>query len=201
MPPKPKFTREEIVDAAMKIAAERGMKALTSRELGAALGSSARPIFTVFKNMDEVKTEVRRAALRCFEDYAKKAEGYTPAFKQVGLQMILFAKEQPELYRLLFMSENFGAEGFDDIYGNLGATADDCIGYIRRDYGLNAEEAMTLFRDTWIFTYGVGSLIASGVCRFSENDIQDMLSREFVALLELIRSDRGDKCTTVPKKT
>lgn len=201
MPPKPKFTREEIVDAAMKIAASRGMKALTSRELGAALGSSARPIFTVFKNMDEVKNEVRRAALRCFEDYAKKAKGYTPAFKQVGLQMIMFAKEQPELYRLLFMSENFGAEGFDDIYRNLGATADDCIWYIRRDYELTAEEAMTLFRDTWIFTCGVGSLIASGVCSFSENDIQDMLSREFSALLKLIMADREDKCKTLPKNS
>ena len=74
MPPKPKFTREQIVEAALKIAADKGLKALTSRELGAALGSSARPIFTVFKNMEEVYVEVRKAALASFDDYAKQAE-------------------------------------------------------------------------------------------------------------------------------
>ena len=33
MPPKPKFTREEIVDAALSIVSERGVDALTAREL------------------------------------------------------------------------------------------------------------------------------------------------------------------------
>ena len=51
MPPKPKFTREEIVAAALDLVSERGMGALTSRDLAARLGSSPRPIFTVFKNM------------------------------------------------------------------------------------------------------------------------------------------------------
>ncbi len=77
MPPKPKFTREEIVEAALMIAADRGIKALTSRELGAALGSSARPIFTVFESMQEVRAEVRRAALARFEEYAEKAKDRT----------------------------------------------------------------------------------------------------------------------------
>ena len=67
MPPKPKFTREEIVDAALSIVSERGVDALTARELGERLGSSARPVFTVFKNMEEVQAEVRAAAMRRFE--------------------------------------------------------------------------------------------------------------------------------------
>ena len=54
MPPKPKFTREQVISAALEIAAERGIESLTSRELGTALGSSARPIFTLFRNMEEL---------------------------------------------------------------------------------------------------------------------------------------------------
>ena len=41
MPPKPRFTREEIVDAALDIVSRKGIEALTARELGEALGSSA----------------------------------------------------------------------------------------------------------------------------------------------------------------
>ena len=48
MPPKPKFTREEVVDKAIELIKDKGIEALTARELGAKLGSSARPIFTVF---------------------------------------------------------------------------------------------------------------------------------------------------------
>lgn len=40
MPPKPRFTREEIVAAALDIVSRQGIEALTARELGEALGSS-----------------------------------------------------------------------------------------------------------------------------------------------------------------
>ena len=55
MPPKPKFTREEIAAAALEIVKESGVDALTARNLGDRLGTSSRPIFTAFKNMSEVK--------------------------------------------------------------------------------------------------------------------------------------------------
>lgn len=200
MPPKPKFTREEIIEAALGIAADKGLRALTSRELGAALGSSARPIFTVFKNMEEVLSEVRKAALSKFEKYARKAEGYTPVFKQLGLQMILFASEQPKLYRLLFMSEKPEAKNFDDVFVNLGDVAVLCVEVIQKDYKLKYEDAKMLFKHTWIYTYAVGSLIATGMCSFTQDEIQDMLSREFVAMLNLVKSGKANSCTTVPEK-
>lgn len=190
MPPKPKFTREEIIDAALKIAADRGLKALTSRELGAALGSSARPIFTVFQSMDEVHSEVRKAAMARFESYTSKAKNGTPIFKQVGLQMILFAKEQPKLFRLLFMSENTQAMSFDDLFATLGDTAVLSIGILQSEYSLSYDDAMQLFRSIWIYTFGLGSLIATGTCRFADSEIQDMLSREFNAMLMLIKSGK-----------
>ena len=68
MPPKPKFTKEEIVEAALALVSERGMEALTARDLGERLGSSARPIFTVFRIMEEVQQETRKAAMERFND-------------------------------------------------------------------------------------------------------------------------------------
>ena len=58
MPPKPKFTREEITAAALELVSEQGIEALTARNRGMRLGSSARPIFTVFRSMEEVQQEV-----------------------------------------------------------------------------------------------------------------------------------------------
>ena len=200
MPPKAKYTREEIIDKALALAAEKGIRALTARELGAALGTSSRPVFTAFKNMEEVLMEVRKAALARFEVYARRAMNFTPVYKELGVQMIIFASEEPELYRLLFMTEKPEAENFDDVFANLGDMAPLCIEVIQRDYELSYENAKLLFKHNWIYTYAIGALIATGVCNFGMNEIQDMLSREFVAMLMLIKSGKAESCTTVPEK-
>lgn len=188
MPPKPKFTREEIIAAALRLVSKRGVDALTAQALGQELGSSARPIFTVFQNMEEVRKEVRLAALHQFECFAEKATHYTPAFKQFGMQMILFALEEPHLYRLLFMEGDGQAHGFAEVFANLGEPAGVCVDILRKEYGLSGEEAMALFRHVWIYTYGIGSLCATGMCRFPEEEINDLLGQDFMAMLARIKS-------------
>ena len=199
MPPKPKFTKEEIVAAALELVSEKGIEALTARELGVRLGSSARPIFTVFNSMEEVQEEVRAAALKRFENYAEKAMHYTPVFKQVGMQMILFAMEEPKLYQLVYMSENADATDFESIVERLGDVTQLCVGVIQRDYGLSEEDAKALFEHVWIYTFGIGALCATGMCRFSQDEIIQMLGQDFMAMLFYAKSGRMNMPTPVPK--
>ena len=198
MPPKPKFTREEIVAAALALVSEKGVEALTARELGLRLGSSARPIFTAFQSMEEVQQQVRKAAMERFNGFAEKAMAYTPAFKQFGMQMILFAQEEPRLFRLLFMTENTRARSFEDVFAQLGDTARLCVGLIERDYGLTELEAMELFRHVWIHTYGIGALCATGMCSFTEEEINEMLGHDFAAMMLRIQSGRLKEKTVIP---
>ena len=199
MPPKPKFTKEEIVAAALELVSEKGIEALTARELGARLGSSARPIFTVFNSMEEVQEEVRAAALKRFESYAEKAMHYTPVFKQVGMQMILFATEEPKLYQLVYMSENAGATDFEGVTQRLGDVAQLCVDVIQRDYGLSEEDAKALFEHVWIYTFGIGALCATGMCRFTQDEIIQMLGQDFMAMLFYAKSGRMNMPTPIPK--
>jgi len=199
MPPKPKFTKKEIVAAALELVSEKGIEALTARELGARLGSSARPIFTVFNSMEEVQVEVRAAALKRFESYAEKAMHYTPVFKQVGMQMILFAMEEPKLYQLVYMSENAGATDFEGIVDRLGDVAQLCVDVIQRDYSLSEKDAKALFEHVWIYTFGIGALCATGMCRFSQEEIIQMLGQDFMAMLFYAKSGRMSMPTPTPK--
>ena len=200
MPPKPKFTKEEIVAAALELVSEKGLEALTARDLGKRLGSSARPIFTVFKSMEEVQEAVRIAALKRFESYAEKAMDYTPVFKQVGMQMILFAIEEPKLYQLVYMSENAGASNFDGIVERLGEVAHLCVEVIQRDYGLTQADARVLFEHIWIYTFGIGALCATGMCQFSQEEIIQMLGQNFMGMLFYAKSGRMNMPTPVPHK-
>lgn len=115
MPPKAKFTREEIVNAGLSIVRKRGMGAVTARELGMELGSSARPVFTVFQSMEEVQEEIVRAAKDVYNRCVKQGLSQEMAFKSVGMEYIGFARREPQLFRLLFMRERAETPGVKDV--------------------------------------------------------------------------------------
>lgn len=190
MPPKPKYTKEQIIAAALDIVARNGVEALTAKELGHALNTSTTPIFTVFHSMQEVQDAVKAAAMVRFESYAHKAGQDMPVFKQVGMQMILFAKEEPQLYQLVFMSANSAVKSFEEVYAHLGSVADECLTAIQTDYGLSRGPAKTLFEHTWIHTFGIGALCATGMCNFSEEQISKMLTQDFTAMMALLKSGK-----------
>ncbi len=193
MPPKPKFTREEIVQTALEVVSRKGVEALTAKELGDALGTSARPIFTVFSSMKQVQDAVREAAMRRFESFAGQKLPDMPLFKQVGMQMVLFGAREPKLYQLLFMQENRNAVSFDDVFGELGPTAETCIRLIQEEYAMREADARLLFENVWIYTFGVGALCATRMCQFSEEKLGQMLSTEFQAMMLLVKSGAGER--------
>lgn len=190
MPPKARFTKEQITQVALGVVSEKGAQALTAKELGAALGTSTTPIFTVFQSMQEVQEAVMLAAMERFEEYARKAAYSGPVFKQVGMQMILFAKEEPKLYQLIFMSSISEAQSFDDIYERLGSVADECLEVLQKDYDLRKDDAKTLFEHVWIHTLGIGALCATGMCDFSHEQIAGMLTQDFDAMMMLMKSGK-----------
>lgn len=192
MPPKARFTKEQITKAALGIVSEKGVQALTAKELGAVMGTSTTPIFTVFNSMQEVGEAVMLAAMKRFEEYAHRTSHIGPVFKQIGMQMIMFAKEEPNLYRLVYMSSIRKAQTFDDIYARLGSVADECLGVLQKDYGLSRKSAKNLFEHVWIHTFGIGALCATGMCDFSDEQIALMLTQDFSAMMMLMKSEKSD---------
>ncbi len=169
------------------------MQSLTAKELGRELNTSTSPIFTVFDSMGEVQNEVKSAAMRLFESYAHKTGENMPIFKQVGMQMIIFAKEKPRLYQLVFMSQNNDVKSFEDIYSHLGTVADECLITVQRDYGLSAENAKILFEHSWIHTYGIATLCATGACDFTQEEISGMLTQDFTAMMTLLKGKKSNE--------
>ena len=85
MPPKAKFTRQEIVDAAVDIARRAPLEAVTAQELAAALGTSTRPVFTYFRTLEEVRAAVVEEAGRIYGRYVERGLSMHPPFKGYGM--------------------------------------------------------------------------------------------------------------------
>ena len=200
MPPKPKFTREKVAQVAYNIVKENGVSALTARELGKRLKSSASPIFTIFENMNDVKWAAREIALQEFEKYASDFRDYSPAFKRIGMLMVEYAIHKPELYKLLFMQEHNEGQSIDDTIGELGNLAEASIEIIQKDYEMTQEEAKILFEQIWIHTFSMGALCAMKVCNFTEDEIALKLGQVFGAMVMMIKSGKMNDVIGVPKK-
>ncbi len=190
MPPKARYTREEIIEVAFQLAREKGIDAVVAREVGKRLGTSSSPIFSAFKNMEELQAEVRKMAMREFESYVSDALNYTPAFKYVGMKMIEFAMREPKLFCLLYVREHNSSQSFDMLVDELGDTVGVCIDIMEKDYALARQEAELLFRQVWLHTFGICVLVAGNVCRLTPEQISDMLGVEFQGTLMLIKSGR-----------
>lgn len=194
IPPKPKYTKEEIINAALDMVREKGADSLTARDLGAKLNTSARPIFTAFENMEDLKNAVTDAGVKMFKEYSKNFTDYTPAFKQMGMQIISFATKEPKLFEFLFMHKN------PEAVQGLKTVEDTCVDVISKDYGLGIEQARILFEQVWIFTFGLAALSAMKVYEYTEEQISDMLTREFTGAVMMMKSDTKKMQTGKPEK-
>lgn len=192
MPPKAKFSKEEIVGAALDLVRERGIQAVTARELGARLGSSARPVFTVFRNMEEVQQEVVAAAKVLYKRYVEQGLEQDHRFRGVGIMYIRFAMEEPKLFQLLFMTEQEAVPDINQVLGVIDDNTDEILLSAQRDYDLDEACARQLYRHLWIYSHGIAALCATKVCRFEEDEIAVMLAQVCTGILKNMKAGEGN---------
>ena len=165
MPPKVKFQKEEIVRAGFEVARASGADALTAREVAAALGVSTRPIFTYFNTMDELRAEVKESAKRLYIEYIERGLADRIPFLGVWRQYLHFAKEEPHLYRLLFLTGEGGAAKALKLSQDLARES------VMRTYSMNGATADKFFRDIWLVAFSFATLVVTDDCPYTEEEM------------------------------
>lgn len=192
MPPKAKFTKEQITHVALELVRAYGISGLTARTLASKLGSSSCPIFTVFENMEEVHQSVLDAAKARYKEYVEKGLADTPAFKGVGKQYILFAIEEPQLFQLLFMNSQTVIPNIGSVLPLIDENYEKILDSITEGYGVGRKIAEKLYRHLWIYSHGIATLCTTKMCRFTGEEINQMITEVFTSLLkEETGNDRG----------
>lgn len=169
MPPKVKFQKDEIVTAALNVARRDGIDAVTAREVARELGVSVGPIFTWFDTMDELKTQVYERARERYR--AAIIRGLDEPLPFLGLwhQYIRFAREEPELYKLLYLTKPGPVSG--GATEALRLSQELARPSIMRVYNLDAEAADSFFRDIWLAAFSFATLIVTGECAWTDEQI------------------------------
>lgn len=183
MPRQPRFSKEDIVAAGLRIVRASGYDAVSARALGKELGTSSSPMFTMFKDMNEVMEAIKIAVEKSFIDHMDGVTDYFPAFKEFGMRLVSYAKNESNLFQMLFLSKNSRPEIAEKI-------ARECLTNTRQGYGLTEDQADFLFRQMWPLACGIAALCVKNPEDYTDENVSKTLSYHFSGILSIIKSGR-----------
>ena len=159
MPPKVKVTKQDIIQTATNLVRTEGENAINARSIAKALDCSTQPIFSNFASMDELRVAILAETQAIVENYIARetASGLYPPYKASGMAYIRFAKEEKELFKLLYMRTRK-----DDDYNKYTELFDQMTELVEESTGL-AKENTTLFHlEMWAYVHGIATMFATG---------------------------------------
>lgn len=183
MPPKPKYTKEEIVAAAYEITRQKGIDAVVAREVGKCLNTSSSPIFTIWSSMEELREEVRSLAKEKYREYMADIFDYSPSFKEFGMRCVSFAAEEPNLFRLLFLTKGKEHSPYARFKQEFEGIFIPLVEEIMNQFELSKPDAENLLNEMIIFANGISAYVITNKSSFSKEAVSRHLSRVCIGIV------------------
>lgn len=171
---KESVTRKIISDGAFELLREQGIEMLTARKLASYVGCSTQPIFRVYNGMEELASEMFVKASDYYENYCINYNRTSSVpFVDLALCYISFAKDEPNLFKLLFMSKH---DEDVTMYNLLnGKEGGFVIKELRRIPNLDMNNAETIFMKIFVFMHGMACMVTNGEFDLTDDETANML--------------------------
>ena len=180
MPARRKIQKEDIIQESVSIVAKEGINALNARKIAKKLGCSTQSLFYIYENMDDLKKDVMNEIVKIFDIEVLKSETGQLEYKDIGINYIRFAKEEPELFKIMFNRKiNEGAFDFIDLTGS----AKTILETISKQTGMSNEDAKQFHLRMWLYVNGIASLAANQTVEFNDEEIAELLKDQYVSML------------------
>ena len=180
MPPVRKITKEDIIKKSLSIVNEEGLTSLNARRLAKELMCSTQPIFSQFKNMEELNSAVVDEIYHIFDKYMLKENYNHLVYKDIGLNYIHIAKEYPNYFKILFQSDKkLKARSFVELTG----PSKRIFETIQKQTGLSNEEVIKFHIKMWFYVNGIANLVSNNTCEFTDIDLDNFLKEQYLSML------------------
>lgn len=198
MPTTIRITKEMILNAAFDITRNEGIEKLSNREIAKKMNCSIRPIYYQFKNSEELYKALYNKINSYFYDFImKNIVDDISHYKQIGINYIKFAQEETNLFKVLFMSP---ARNLPNTFVETDKTGfAGVVAAIKLSTHLSDKAIKSFHTKMWIFVHGIATLTVSKSVKFTEEQIRDLLSQEFQALM-LLEENPNNKWILKNKK-
>lgn len=188
MPPKPKITREMVLDAAFEIAREAGAENINARTVSKKLNCSTQPVMYHFATIEELKKAAYQKAGAYHTQYLMSIpQTQQDPMLGIGLNYIRFAVEEPYLFRFLFQS------GFAVETSLLEMVNSEellpVISLMQEEMDMNLEQTKEVFITLALFVHGYASIIANNSLEYDESLITTHLQRVYTGAIFAVQEE------------
>ncbi len=188
MPPKPKITKDMVVDAAFEVARETGAENINARTVAQKLKCSTQPIMYHFATIEELKKAAYAKADAYHSEYLMNIESPNKGVMLgIGLNYIRFAMEEPHLFRFLFQSNFFTGTTLLEMIDaeELAPVLSAIQGAVGGSLGQVKEIFITIF----LFAHGYASIIANNSLEYDEELLKSHLERVYHGAVLAVREE------------
>lgn len=187
MAPQTKVSKEEIIETAYELARDEGIDAVTAKAIAKRLGCSIQPVYWVFDTMENLRSAVTVRANEEYNKYSLAEVPGLPKFKAVGWNYIRFAKNCPNLFKLLFMSERY--KDTSALVAPIDDNRDYMITAVKENYGITDDAvANRIYVELWLFSHGLATMIVTKTVNISDREIGEMLTDVMMGVLKNYKS-------------
>lgn len=172
MPPRVKITKKDIIRTAVELVKANGAQRINARAIAASLNCSTQPVFSNFRTMEELEKATLTAAYEIYFDFIKKEveSGKYPQYKSFGIAYIRFAKEEKELFKLLFMRDRTGEDLSEP------PDFEESVQMIMKANGVSLEKARLMHLEMWTCVHGIGTMLATSFLPLEWDMISDVMT-------------------------
>ncbi len=172
---KEQITKQVVLEGAFELLKTEGEENVTARKLASHIGCSTQPIFRVYENMDGLKADLFYMARDYYENYCHehKKESAVP-FVDLAMCYIQFAKDEINLFKLLFLSSHDDDNTMYDLIN--GRENGFVIKELKRVHNLKMEKAQMLFMKIFIFIHGMACMASNGELDLSKEETITLLN-------------------------
>ena len=180
MPAIKELSKDYIVKVAVKMVNDKGWDSINARSLAKTLKVSTKPLYRIYKNMDEIKSDIYKEISCQYDEFITSRVDNKKALITLCIAYVEFAQEYKNLFISLFLSNNLKWKSLENVLDEKWNQS-TIINLVNK-HSYSFEEAKNLFMNMWLYANGLATLIATNEITIDEKEILVRLVKTYKTL-------------------
>jgi hypothetical protein len=136
--------------------------------------------------MADLRADLFDKVNECHNRYFDKVEAGENLLVNIGMAYVDFAIEEPNLFRMLFMSHGFSGKKLTDFFSFCDDSPNKCNtnleNILSKSYDITLQETKRISIDIWLYAHGIASMLATNQLSTPRSEIKSMLKNMYAIL-------------------
>lgn len=177
MAPRPRISKDMILEASMNIVRQDGSEKLTARYISEKLHCSTQPILYYFSSVEEIRSAVFEKVDQFHSAYILPRGKYANPLLEIGMNYVRFGYEEKQYFQFLFQSNRFSGTSLMELME--APELMQILEMVSAGMKISPDQVKDVFLSLFITAHGCASLLAGNAMEYEEEKIEALLRRSF----------------------